>query len=58
MNLLAAHTDRRLRELADKGDKAAQAEMIRRGLAGDPKMEAERTKHKRQFRVRDEWDWR
>jgi hypothetical protein len=56
--LLAAHTDNALRRLADKGDRAAQTEMVRRGLAVDPAMESERRKNKRQFRVRQDWAWR
>lgn len=58
VNTLAAHTDNTLRRLADKGDKDAQREMVRRGLASDPAMEAERKKTKRQFRTREDWNWR
>lgn len=55
---LAPLRDSRLRELADKGNAAAQAEMVKRGLAGDPAMEALRKRKKREFRIRAGWDWR
>lgn len=47
--------DAQVRTLAEKGDKDAQAEMARRGLAFDPEMEKERHKRKREFRVRKDW---
>lgn len=53
--MLPTLRDGRLRALAESGDKAAQAEMVKRGLAGDPRMEAERHKRKREFRVRMDW---
>ena len=36
MNLLAAHTDNRLRRMADTGDRAALDELARRGLVSTP----------------------
>ena len=52
--LLAALTDKACSALAETGDKIAQAEMIRRGLAGDPVMVAEaRRKGKRSFKIFD-----
>jgi hypothetical protein len=35
-NMLAAHTDKQVRALAEKGDKTAHAELVRRGLAHCP----------------------
>ncbi len=55
--MLAAVPDNRLRTLAKQGGKAAQDEMVRRGLASCPRMEAERRKSKHQFRVREDWNW-
>jgi hypothetical protein len=55
--MLAAVPDKRLKILAKQGDKAAQEEMVKRGLASCPRMEMERRKSKHQFRVREDWNW-
>jgi hypothetical protein len=34
--MLAAHTDKQVRAMAEKGDKTAHAELVRRGLAHCP----------------------
>jgi hypothetical protein len=44
-------TDTRLRELADAGNREAQAEMVKRGLAGDPAMLAKRGVKGRPYEV-------
>jgi hypothetical protein len=49
--MMCSLTDRRLRELADAGNREAQAEMVKRGLAGDPAMLAKRGVKGRPYEV-------